>query len=216
MQRRLLQAVLLVMVLLPLSGCGIDIFYPTTSGSHARVDRFGLASGPNRFIIWSNNPAAQQYLTSDMLFKGHTVVERARLDQLFEEQRIILSHTPEDAGNILRVGRLVGASHVIFIQVTFDKYDKGSPVSVSVRNVGVESGEIVWSGMAYSTERVASHDEAAQIMTGWAVLRAVCPVEAGYRWIEPSSGAEEKGCVPSGGETMKKFEWYDKGMWQKR
>jgi len=216
MQRRALQVVLMVMVLLPLTGCGSDTFYPITSGSHARVDAFGHASGPNRFIIWSNNPTAQQYLTGEMLFQGHTVVERARLDQLFEEQRMILSHTPEDAANVLRVGRLVGASHVIFIQVDFDEYDKQSPVSVSVRNVVVESGEIVWSGHAYSDERVASHTQAAKIMTGWAVNRAVCPIEAGYRWIEPSSEAEEKGCVPRGGEDMKKFDWFDRGMWQKR
>lgn len=139
-----------------------------------------------------------------MLAKGHRVVERARLDQLFEEQRIILSHTPEDAGNILRVGRLVGASHVIFIQVDFKDHYKDSPVSVSVRNVGVESGEIVWSGYAYSPERVASHEEAAQIMTGWAVLRAVCPIEAGYRWIEPT-GKKEEGCVAMGVKDMPKF-----------
>jgi len=215
MQRRALQVVLMVMVLLSLAGCGSDTFYPITSGSHARVDSFGHASGPNRFIIWSNNPAAQQFLTGEMLFLGHTVVERARLDQLFDEQHIILRHTPEDAGNILRVGRLVGASHVIFIRVDFDEYDKQSPVSVSVRNVGVESGEIVWSGYAYSTKRVASHDEAAQKMTSWAVNRAMCPIEAGYRWIEPSE-EDHRGCVATTSEDRKTFDWFDKGMWQKR
>ena len=201
----------LVILLFTLVGCSSGDIYPITSGSHAP---FGYTSGPHRFIIWSNNTAAQQYLTGEMLAQGHTVVERARLDQLFTEQKIILRHTPEDAANVLRVGQLVGASHVIFIQVDFKDRYKDSPVSVSIRNVAIESGTIVWSGHAYSDHRVASHDEAAQKMTGWAFNRAVCPVEAGYRWIEPT-GKKVEGCVASGGADMKKFEWFDRGMWQK-
>ncbi len=211
MQRRAFQVVLLVMVLLPLAGCGgSDMIYPTTSGSHTPLSQFD-ATGPQRYIVWSNYQTAQQYLTGELLAKGNIVVERARLEAIFKEQRLTLTHTPAD---VLRVGKLVGASHVIFAEVITKERDPTAPVTVTVRNVKVESGEVVWSGMASVLERVASHDEAARVLTAWAVERATCPIERGYTWIEPT-GAEIQGCVNPKGSVGNPT-WYDPGIWQKR
>jgi len=92
------------------------------------------------------------------------VVERAKLLQLFEEQRIRLTHTADDEGPILRVGKLLGAGMVVFTDASVSSgvvsnYNVDAsggtggsvPVhsaAVSIRGVDVETSEVLWNGVA--------------------------------------------------------------------
>src|SRR2546428_6023094 len=70
------------------------LLYAVTTGSHAPI----LPSergNKRRFVIWSNYPVATNTITGEVLQGGHTVVERARLDEVFNEQKIRLTHTPD-------------------------------------------------------------------------------------------------------------------------
>jgi len=138
--------------------------------------------------VWSNHVGVEHYITGLLLQAGYRVVERARLQQIFDEQKIRLSHTPDTEADMLRVGRLVGASQVIFATVAM--YDG----QVTVRSVDVESGEVRWSGTA-SHPRLSELREVGTTHLAWlAISRATCRFENRYEWVDPSS-SESGGCV---------------------
>lgn len=161
-----LRAVLLG-VLLCFIGCAeAPALYPMTTGAH--IPTAGHTTG--RFVVWANHSGVGQYITSLVLRAGQTVVERHRLEEVFNEQRIRLMHTPDDYAHALRVGRMVGATHVIFAEVSI----VGEFVSVAVRSVTVDSGEVVWTGTAQYLYPVSNTDHAAIAATYWAIARAGC------------------------------------------
>ena len=137
-------------------------------------------------------------------------MERTRLQQIFKEQEIRLTHTSDDDAQILRVGKLVGADRVVFGEHTissnvvsrssFNVYGGGSRsetvynVSVSVRSVDVETGEIRWSGSALYPSPINNPESAISYLTQAAVARANCLIEMGYEWKELSA-SEKGGCL---------------------
>lgn len=96
-----------------LMSCSSTI-YPVTTGAHVHQQPWGLKT--DRYVVWANDPRVGQVITGHLLEWGMTVVERARLQQIFDEQKITLLHTPDDTKAVLRVGRLVGATHVVFVE----------------------------------------------------------------------------------------------------
>lgn len=208
-------------VLLLLSiGCGGHIYpvYPATSGFHAPGDTFGLGhtvngrftpSKPETVVIWStnhpsqylNNPQVDHHLAGVLLRDGYTVVERARLQQIFDEQKVRLLHTSDREADVLRVGRIAGATLVIFVELQHEPFldPEVKSASVGIRGVHVETGQVRWSG----TARMAAPGRS--VFTGGsngvlvylaelALRRATCPVEAGFEWIEPSDSDYAGGC----------------------
>lgn len=176
----------IVLTAILLSGCAHPI-YPTTYGGHAAV---GV---PDRaYVVWSKHPGAGQYVTSILLQAGRPVVERARLQAIFDEQRLTLSHTRDE--DVLRVGRLVGASHVIFVEVQgLDSYAYSmlapDPLRVSVRSVAVESGAVQWSGMAHYNEPASNPESSVINLTYWAMAHGICK----GRW-EEHTATQTGGC----------------------
>lgn len=45
------------------------------------------------------------------------IVERSRLQQLFDEQKIRLMYSSDDDAQILRVGKILGAGSIVFVEV---------------------------------------------------------------------------------------------------
>jgi len=154
------QAQTLIMALLlslgVLSGCTI---YPITDGFHHSLPQ------PNtRIVIWGNDPVVTGTATTWLQKRGLRVVERARLMQIFDEQHIRLTHSHDDEAPILRVGKILGAGVVIFIDgsatsgvqssYSVNRYGGGGGSqsvysgAVSIRGVDVETSEVLWSGNA--------------------------------------------------------------------
>ncbi len=170
--------------------------YPVTTGSHAQTNPYGTLKDP--YVVWSNDPRVTHYITSVFLRVGYPVVERARLQQIFDEQRITLLHTPEDVPTILRVGQLLGARYVIFAEAEITPPRQGYStegylVTVVVRNVQIETGEVKWSGTAYFPERINSPDSGVLNAARWAIERATCPVETESVWHDPPIGCKKRG-----------------------
>src|SRR5712692_15157 len=99
-----------------LQGCAGTV-YPVTTGSHAAIDPANKDK-KFRFVVWATHPTIAATIMSFVQQAGHTVVERSRLDQVFKEQEIRLTHTSDDDAQILRVGKLLGAERVIFAEHT--------------------------------------------------------------------------------------------------
>lgn len=187
------------------------VVYPVSTGSHA-------VPGPDTkpvksVVVWSNDAGVGNTLISILQKFDVVVVERAQLQQVFKEQQIRLTHTSDDDGDILRVGKLIGADRVVFAEASnrearfssasVDQYGGQSSsgvvyhLSVAVRGVEVETGKIRWAGTAFTPSAVNNPDVALDLLATTAVLRAICPMEKGYVWVEPSA-AENAYCTKNG------------------
>lgn len=194
--------------LLLIAGCANTI-YPISTGSHAPIDPANKEKR-YRYVVWSNHPAMGNALSAWLQRGGHTIVERARIQEVLSEQKVRLTHSADEDADVLRVGRIVGADRVVFMEATirpeaystayagnsfgrFDaSYDTGTlyHLSVAIRAVSVETGEIRWQGSAYYPTAVSSPEQGILQLAGNAVGRALCRVDDGYKWSE-SDGCKE-------------------------
>ncbi len=120
-----------------------------------------------------------------LLMKGFDVVERDKLPLLLAEQETQLKYG--DDRSQVSVGKLLGAHLVAFVETAGvaanGYYADGFDVSVSVRVVGVETGEVFFLGKARWTQPVASATYGIDRLATQAVMRAFCPPDL---WDEAS------------------------------
>jgi hypothetical protein len=212
---KIILSLFLIFLITPLTNCVRKPVIPVasntyivTSGGHTShaalpyliANDGSPAHNGERYVIWSDDLIVMRASTAYMLQLGYVVVERSRLDQLFKEQQIGLTHSPEDIGKILRVGRLADATHVLFAETQINSAGtaRGLHMSVLVRSVAVESGQIQWSGMArFPTPIISPPEPNLYKLTEFAINRAICPVGDGWAWKEASSTSKECGCFRS-------------------
>lgn len=196
-------ALLSIAFVLVLVGCGGRI-YPVTSGFHAPGESFGLGrdmhgrfvpTKPETVVIWANDPNTMHHLAGILLSWGYGVVERARLQRILDEQnlRISLANSTEQLNEeILKAGKLAGASQVLFVEVahepTWKNRNEATSAQAALRMVSVETGQIRLSGTAHvSTDGLyVLRDTQEEALAELALRRAVCPIEAGWLWQDPS------------------------------
>lgn len=170
-------------LLLILLTVGCTPMYPVTDGFHQTLPRQG-----NRAVVWGDHQAAVGTATTWLQKRGLTIVERARLQQVFNEQAIRLTHTPDDDAQVLRVGKLLGAETVVFVDTPFQKELRSSftvtkaeakgdeyaeySTSVSIRGVNVGTSEVTWSGTARYPQPVRGLDDALAKLTCQALATA--------------------------------------------
>jgi hypothetical protein len=130
-------------------GCGGSIIHPMTTGSHVRGEVF-----PTTVVIWTDHPRMAHALAENLLRQGYTVVERARLERVLAEQNLRLSLAAGSIAQlneeIRRAGKLVGATRIIFADAQRElAYGHDvKAISVTVRSVSTETGQVLWSGTA--------------------------------------------------------------------
>jgi curli production assembly/transport component CsgG len=172
--------------------------YPVSTGSHSKIGPGNPDTLP-RSVVWGNHPVVVDAATQSMQEMNVQVVERARLKEILNEQKVRLTNTSDDEVELLKVGRLLGADQVIFADATVnskevlrvvDSYGGSSQaetvyqLSVSIRNISVETGEVRWSGTATYPKPVTHRDQGLIDLTRHAMSHAVCPLENGYTWDE--------------------------------
>jgi len=108
-------------------------------------------------VVVGNNSTANNAAITWLQKRGVSVVERTHLDKVFTEQALRLVHSSDQ--DVLQVGRLLGASEIVFVEA--------SPISVSVRSVELESGKIGWTGSAHYRNNKA-------VETGGGVTKLAC------------------------------------------
>ena len=197
---------LLILVTFAFHGCGGNAVRTITTGSHVIMSDEQQEKFQNkgkeklRFVVWGNHAGATHTAIELLQQGGNPVVERARLQEIFDEQKIRLTNTPDDDSRVLNVGRLVGAERVVFVEASdrpevvsgayVGPYGGASQsrtvnqVSVAVRAVDVTNGEVRWSGHSTLSRPITDPEFALPMLTEAAMLRAICPLERGGEWIE--------------------------------
>ena len=166
---------------------GIQGDYPITDGF-----RHSLPKPGGRVVVWGGHPAAAGTTINWLQRQGLRIVERVQLQKIFDEQRIQLTHTPDDEAQVLRVGKLLGADAVAFLDtpVTSGSRAKGSSLfwqgsggssldsasvystSVWIRGVSIETGEVLWSATARYPQSFESVDHVLALLTCHALATA--------------------------------------------
>ena len=142
----------------------------------------------SRLVVWGEQPSITGAATTWLQKRGLTIVERARLKQVLDEQMIRLTHTADDEANLLKAGKLLGAEIVVFMEsaqtaglassFNVNQYGGGGSsttthsAAVFVRAVNIESGEVVWSGNARYGEPIVGVNEALVKLTCQALATA--------------------------------------------
>jgi hypothetical protein len=99
-------------------------------------------------------------VTTLLLDLDINMVERAKLDEVLKEQVIQLTHA--DDGNVLKVGRLVGAQAIIVGGVQqWDRHEQArtNNVSLSLRMIDVETGQLLFNGEGHLADFTSDDPE---------------------------------------------------------
>lgn len=154
--------------------------------------RNSLPKPGERVVIWGGHPSATGSAINWLQRQGLRVVERAQLRKIFDEQHIQLTHTPDDEAQVLRVGRILGANAVVFLDtpitggsrssgggfalgnVASSSMDSASVYSTSawIRGVSIETGEVLWSATARYPESSSGLDNVLAVLTCHALATA--------------------------------------------
>jgi hypothetical protein len=129
------------------------LLIPTFGASERRINRYrngvpvtdgfhtSMSNGNETIVIVGSNHSANSAATIWLQKRGLSVLERSQLDQILAEQQLRLVRSSDDEAMLLHVGRLAGASQIVFIDTTSS--------AVSIRAVDLESGKIGWTGSAH-------------------------------------------------------------------
>src|SRR5438309_4459490 len=121
MRRDAVRMLLLVGLIL-LTGCATTPparLCPVAYGSHGPLNKsFGLH---HRFVVWGIDrfvgpvsPAVMSAVMETLQRVGHTVIEDARFEEVYNEH--VRQHTYGfDDATVVRVGKLVGADSILFV-----------------------------------------------------------------------------------------------------
>jgi hypothetical protein len=203
---RLFWMLSVTLLFLSVYGCSDRQVLTFSSGSHIpRTEEEIRADKARnfRYVVWGKHSGATQAAIELLQHIGNRVIERARLQEIFGEQQVQLTHSSDNDAKALRVGRLAGADRVVFVDVAQSTEWIGGPserviahrVSVSVRSVDVETAEIQWSGTSRWNEPIVDLEASIPTLTHMAISRAICPMErGGYTWTEVGTNSERPGC----------------------
>lgn len=213
--RQLPTTCLIIMLTLVALGCksgGVRTI-SSSSGSHVPYSDAQWAKIEDkqieklRVIVWGNHAGATQAAVEILRNGGATIVEPTRVQELFDEEHVPLTHTSDDEFHVFKVGRLAGAEQVVYVNAS-DKpelvsgpsggTDGGAnrsntlhQVSVSVRSIDMETGALRWRGHSTMTQPITDPEVVIPILTKAALKRATCAIERGRVWVE--YGAESSG-----------------------
>jgi hypothetical protein len=172
--------------------------YPVTTGFHATRPR---SDQPVRVMVMGQHPFATAEAQRFLAQKGAIVVERENINSIQAEQRLRLLQTADQEADLLKVGKLTGAEHVIFVETTAKLAQfkmsiiRHYALAVSVRGVDTETGRIIWQGTARYSAPVNESESGLGSLTTWAIERALCPIEQDWVWIEPGPYRKQDGCM---------------------
>lgn len=172
---------------------------PISNGSQS-----DLPDSRSTIVVWGQHKGAVGETVTTLQQMSLKIVERSRLQQVFDEQKIRLTYSTDDDAQLLKVGKIIGAGSIVFVETEtsssqtsrafVNQYGGGAlsetvtNASVSVRGVNVESGEVMWTGTAHYPAAMQNPEAGIVYLARTAVLRGLCPAwkndEEGCDWAK--------------------------------
>jgi PDZ domain/Curli production assembly/transport component CsgG len=178
-------------------GCAGSI-KPISNGSQSDLPESGSTA-----IVWGQHKGAVGEAVTLLQRWGLRIVERSRLQQVFDEQKIRLTYSSDDDAQILKVGKILGSDSIVFVetetsssqtsQAFVNQYGGGSRsetvtnASVAVRGVNVETDEVMWTENAHYPQAINNPEAGIIYLTQTAVMRGLCPAGA---WKNDDEGCD--------------------------
>jgi hypothetical protein len=112
-------------------------------------------------------------VTNLLLDLDIAIVERAKLEQVFEEQVVQLKHS--DEAHALRIGKIAGAKAIVVGEV--QQWDSTEPektakVALTLRMIDVETGQLLFDGEGHSNDPIsATPDNLARLIAHRIITR---------------------------------------------
>jgi uncharacterized protein DUF3365 len=141
-----------------------------TDGSYVR-----LPDDSTRAIVWGNHPDAANSLKTWLLKRRITVVDEAKVSQIAVERGM---HNGLSNADVLKAAKVAGAKQVVFVEadISSQRFDilrqLRHNVSLHIRALDVDSGEIAWNGNARSTAPFTDLTEGIHQLTCHALATA--------------------------------------------
>lgn len=112
-------------------------------------------------------------VTNLLLELDIAIVERAKLEQVFEEQIVQLKYS--DEANALRVGKIAGAKAIVVGEVQqweTSEPEKMAKVALTLRMIDVETGQLLFDGEGHSNDPIsATPDNLARLIAHRIITR---------------------------------------------
>lgn len=161
---------ILMLLVLVMTGCAYN--GPKIMSSGSAIDFKPAKPISRTAMVVGDNASAVQAIVSILQRLNFKVVERANMDRLMQEQAFQLIHG--DHADTLRLGQMLGASQVVFVESSIQSRNHGEAafastglygagrhtshevrsLGVNVRGVLVDNGLTLWTGSAWLDQDV--------------------------------------------------------------
>lgn len=168
-------------MLLTLAGCQTYNTHPVTQtdGSYTR-----LPNASTKVVVWGTRPEAVQSLTTWLSKRGLILVDDVKMSQIANDIRLNQPGTSVSNADVFKLGKIVGAKQVIFIDADVTTWRASEihsffgqdpaiyTASVFIRALDAETGEIQWNGKALSMDKFTNLKEGIHQLTCHALATA--------------------------------------------
>ena len=174
-------AVCSMVLLLLTTGCQTYSPYPVTQADGTYVK---LPNASIKAVVWGARPESVQSLTTWLMKRGMTLVDDVKVNQMVSDMRLYQAASTISNAEIFKMGKAVGARQIVFvdtdvstwrtadIEAFFGQTQNLYTVSVFIRALDAESGEIQWSGKAFSMNKFTNLKEGIHQLTCHALATA--------------------------------------------
>ena len=168
-------------LLLLLSGCQTYNSHPTTQTDGTYVK---LPNASVKAVVWGTRHESVQSLTTWLMKRGMTLVDDVKVNQMVSDLRTYQPATTISNADIFKMGKTVGAKQVVFVDTDVSTWQTGDleaffgktqslyTASVYIRALDADSGEIQWSGKAFSMDKFTNLKEGIHQLTCHALATA--------------------------------------------
>ncbi len=133
-----------VLGLVMVAGCGSEKGESVTSLSFdaGKYDKVAIVDVSGAVYGEGVKGQISDLFTFELVRKGYTVVERAKIKQLVDEQKFQSSDLASDQG-AAQAGKMLNVPAVVLVSIP--KYE-GEKISMTVKMIDVEEASIIWIG----------------------------------------------------------------------
>jgi len=209
-----------VVLLLLLSGCQTYNSHPLpqTDGTYAKLPNASVKA-----VVWGTRQESVQSLTTWLMKRGLTLVDDVKVNQMVSDIRLYQPTTTISNADIFKMGKTVGAKQIVFVDTDVSTWQTGEieaffgrsqnlyTASIYIRALDADSGEIQWSGKAFSMDKFTNLKEGIHQLTchalatawglrppGVAAASNICPVGQNVMVSNPPASTHANGSPANG------------------